>query len=157
MSVGTILTLGYGSFGTVNLLPMLGYGVSIAPPDAPIIPGGGAITKRKYWQKRPRYWWEKDDTYIPPDIPLAELLDDVKEEEIALAGYIDQLVIDRAAENTLRIMRTYAQILHEQMLIKQANERWSEEVASSQRMIDEQQKAVQKVIHRKKKTMLLMN
>ena len=30
MSVSPILTLGYGSFGSVNLLPTLGYGIGVS-------------------------------------------------------------------------------------------------------------------------------
>lgn len=36
MSVGAILTLGLGQFGTVNLLPTLGYLSSSIPPPAPV-------------------------------------------------------------------------------------------------------------------------
>lgn len=36
--IGAILTLGLGSFGSVNLLPTLGYGTN-APPPAPPTPG----------------------------------------------------------------------------------------------------------------------
>lgn len=43
MSVGAILTLGFGSFGSVNLLPTLGYGTAGAAYVAPqtVIVGGG--------------------------------------------------------------------------------------------------------------------
>lgn len=36
MSVGTVITLGYGTFGTVNFLPPLGYG-NFTPPSPPVI------------------------------------------------------------------------------------------------------------------------
>lgn len=42
MSVGAILTIGYGSFGTVNLVPTLGYGGSVVPPTPNPIPQGGS-------------------------------------------------------------------------------------------------------------------
>lgn len=33
-SIATVVTMGYGSFGSVNLLPTLGYGIAIIPsPD----------------------------------------------------------------------------------------------------------------------------
>lgn len=34
MSVPTVITLGYGSFSTVNFLPTIGYG-DFAAPDSP--------------------------------------------------------------------------------------------------------------------------
>lgn len=48
MSVGAILTLGFGSFGSVNLLPTLGYGESVTPPTpTPGTSGVGKGKKRK--------------------------------------------------------------------------------------------------------------
>ena len=38
MSIGSIVTRGFGSFGNVHLLPTLGYGVKVPPP---VTPGGG--------------------------------------------------------------------------------------------------------------------
>lgn len=37
MTIGAILTQGFGTFGTVNLLPTLGYGVSSIPPTPPAV------------------------------------------------------------------------------------------------------------------------
>ncbi len=49
MSIGAILTLGYGSFGSVNLVPTLGYGSSssVPPPDTSIPYGSGDDDKRR--------------------------------------------------------------------------------------------------------------
>jgi len=41
LSVGTVLTLGYGSFGSVNFLPTLGYGEYGTSPPPTIQPSGG--------------------------------------------------------------------------------------------------------------------
>ena len=49
MSVGSILTLGFGNFGSVNLVPTLGYGES-APPTPVEIPQGGS--GYPVWRKR---------------------------------------------------------------------------------------------------------
>lgn len=49
MSVGAILTLGFGSFGTVNLLPTLGYLSSSAPPPSTIPMGGAGHPTGIYW------------------------------------------------------------------------------------------------------------
>lgn len=47
MSVGTVLTLGLGSFGTINFLPTLGYGdYGVTPPPTPT-PGGGSYGFRR--------------------------------------------------------------------------------------------------------------
>lgn len=41
MSIGAILTLGLGGFGSINLLPTLGYRAGTAPiPPPPIVPIG---------------------------------------------------------------------------------------------------------------------
>jgi len=51
MSVGAILTLGYGSYGSVNLVPTLGYGGGTAPAPAP---SGGIPRRRKIYPEPKR-------------------------------------------------------------------------------------------------------
>ncbi len=46
MSIGSVVTLGLGSFSTVNYVPTLGYGAYDTPPQ-PVIWGGRIPGKRK--------------------------------------------------------------------------------------------------------------
>lgn len=55
MTIGAILTLGYGSFGSVNLLPTLGYG-SGAPK-----PPNNAYLK---WGKKPERRREENEEFV---------------------------------------------------------------------------------------------
>lgn len=43
MSVGRILTLGYGSFGGVHFVPTMGFGTGATPPPAVVTSAGGSI------------------------------------------------------------------------------------------------------------------
>lgn len=57
MSAATVVTLGFGSFGTVNLAVLLGFGAgSPAPPVFVIAPGGGGDKRRadrdEYYRKK---------------------------------------------------------------------------------------------------------
>lgn len=58
MSVGAILTLGFGQFGSVNLLPTLGYGDSVTPPTPPVSDRGATpgwpLDKRLSWEELDR-------------------------------------------------------------------------------------------------------
>jgi hypothetical protein len=47
MSIGSVITLGLGSFSTVNYVPTLGYGDYDTPPPSPEIWGGRIQKKRK--------------------------------------------------------------------------------------------------------------
>lgn len=59
MSVGAILTLGYGSFGSVNLVPTLGYSVGSAPPSPiPDRPSNWKVWKED-WREDWREKWRK--------------------------------------------------------------------------------------------------
>lgn len=62
-SISTIVTLGYGSFGSVNLLPTLGYGIDVAAPPTPDTPSGGGarwagiiVPDRVDRKKKPDEW-----------------------------------------------------------------------------------------------------
>ncbi len=47
MSIGAILTLGYGSFGSVNLLPTLGYSSGAPAPSKPYLKWGKIPARRR--------------------------------------------------------------------------------------------------------------
>jgi hypothetical protein len=45
-SISTVVTMGYGSFGSVNLVPTLGYGIGEASDTSPVAIWTGAGTDR---------------------------------------------------------------------------------------------------------------
>lgn len=80
----------------------------------------------RFWRKGkrpfPRYWWEKDPTKIPDEIPLVDLLEEVEKEELALLEFIDEIGDDHTTNEILRVLRAYAEILHDQAQMKRASE-----------------------------------
>jgi hypothetical protein len=105
--------------------------------------------KRKF--RSTRYWWETDATRIPDDIPLVDGLEELKEEEEALAAYIEELEHDRVgdiAEGTLKVLQAYAEILREQAEMKIASLKMQEELHS---------KEVVRKAKRRKKIILLLS
>lgn len=59
--IGAVLTLGLGSFGSVNKLPTLGYGAGApAPPAVSTIPQGGAGHPTVYWGVRKHKKWKRN-------------------------------------------------------------------------------------------------
>lgn len=103
--------------------------IDAAPTPTPTPQGGGGGgTAGAYggmWRKgkRPKYWWEKDDpappeNWVPPDsLPALEA------ETEALQSYVTDLVLERATEGSLRILRAYQEILQERFLELAMDER----------------------------------
>ena len=89
MSVKTIITEGFGSFGTISLVITQGYGSSLVPPTPPVVvPATGSGWERKRRGALPQYY---RDIKIP-DYQLITLPQD----EIANAVAID--VLDKIGE-----------------------------------------------------------
>ncbi len=69
MSVGAILTIGFGTFGSVNLLPTLGYGEAVAPtPD-----DQASNWQANYWVNKRRTKADEDEErrrlgILPPEL-----------------------------------------------------------------------------------------
>ena len=83
------------------------------------------VGDNRFWRKGkrpfPRYWWEKDPLNIPDDLPLIDLLEEVEKEEIALLEFIDTVGDDHTSNEILRVLRAYAEILHDQAEMKRAS------------------------------------
>lgn len=111
-------------------------------------PGGGGTAWG--YGKLPRYWWQKDPTDIPDDLEASEDIEQIQVEMQAVQRYVTDLVIQRAAEETIRIMRAYAELLYEQL---------QQRMQAIQSLITEKkaEEAIQKVIQRKRKIMLLLS
>lgn len=125
----------------------------VATTEAPQVGDG------RFWRKgnrpfpRPRYWWEIDPTRIPDVIELPDELDQIKEEEDALAAAISEMLADKILDGTIRILSAYAEIIAEQReakefaLAKREKEAYEYEHSLTSKVL--------KV--RKRKIMLLMN
>ena len=134
---------GIGIFG-INT-----FGLPSAAIEAPI----PSVGNNNFWIngkrriRKLRYWWETDHKEIPEQIPLVDGLEELKEEEDALASYIDELAYDRVAEGTLKVMQAYAEILREQAEMKRASLKMQAELQAKE--------AVTKAKRRKKIILLL--
>lgn len=160
MSVGPILTLGIGALtgGGVKYIPTLGFGTGGTPPP-PVVTGTPAVGNNTFWKKgyrqigqtrRWRYWWETDPCAIPETITLSEDIEEIQAESNAVASCITDMVMERAAEATLQIMRAYYEVLQEQIEVRQKN-------ARIEAGIVQERKKKEAAIIRKKKIMLLLN
>lgn len=113
MSVGTVLTLGLGSFGTVNFLPTIGYGNygSVAPPVVPPQPGGGGgSTSRNYVSIAHDYGKEyrkRIDQKLRKPLPKEEAFDvaqDINEELKRSEADLQQSMLAlQSAQNAMRL------------------------------------------------------
>jgi len=125
--------------------------VNNAPPAVVTGGGGGGLG---YSGKRPKYWWEVDPEAIPESVILSDEIEEIQLEEQAVARKIDELVLERAAASTIRIMTAYAELLNEQLAAKMALVQGYEK---TQEMAFEEAQIAIKVAKQKKKTMLLLN
>lgn len=130
--------------------------------SAPPAPGGGQpiVGNNDFWikghkrigqKRRWRYWWETDPTDIPEEIAVAEDVEEIQAESNALASYITDLVIERAAERTLEILRTYSDLLQEQILARQQTAR----IAADLHIAEEKRIREAKILKRKRIILLL--
>lgn len=92
MSIGAILTLGYGTFGAVNLLPTLGYNVGAAIV-VPSNSGGGIPSRRRrvYIKVDGRTVFFKNE-----DNAIAFLRDQQAETEKRVNAYVERKAIEYA-------------------------------------------------------------
>jgi len=121
-------------------------------PTAVVTGGGGGGLR--YSGKRPKYWWEVDPEAIPESVILSDEIEEIQLEEQAVARKIDELVLERAAASTIRIMTAYAELLNEQLAAKMALIQGYEK---AQEIAFEEAQIAIKVAKQKKKTMLLLN
>lgn len=140
------------------LFQFLGGASAAGTPPPPVVVGKPIVGNNDFWKKgyrqigqtrRWRYWWEKDPTLIPAEIPVAEEVEEIQAEANAVSSYITDLVIERAAEETLKIMRAYYDLLQEQIAIRQQKARVEAGIVSA-RVAKEQ-----RIIKRKKMMLLL--
>jgi carbonic anhydrase/acetyltransferase-like protein (isoleucine patch superfamily) len=110
-----------------------------------VIGNGNFWIKGKKRFPRPRYWWEKDFTEIPEEIPLPEL-EQLKVEEESLSQYIEELEYDGVADKILTVLQTYAAILKEQADIKIENNRIQDENRRLLKKKDRRRKAISLLI-----------
>lgn len=124
-----------------------------------VVPGVPQVGNNDFWikgyrpigqKRRWRYWWEKDPCDIPAEIPVSEDVEEIQAEANAVSSCITDMVIQRAAEATLAIMRAYYEVLMEQITVKQQ----AALVEAGLRI--ENEKAVKRLV-RKKKIMLLLS
>ena len=91
------------------------------------------VGDNQFWRKGkrpfPRYWWEKDPLNIPDDLPLIDLLEEVEAEELALLEFIDTVGDDHTSNEILRVLRAYAEILHDQAEMKRASAEMQRELS----------------------------
>lgn len=80
MSISTVLTLGYGQFGDIPSVVLLGYGLEgevpppPTPPDAPAVRLGGG----PFWRKR-RYY-DEDEEERREETEIAEVIAEISPE-----------------------------------------------------------------------------
>ena len=93
----------------------------------PDVAGGiPQVGDNRFWKKGkrpfPRYWWQKDPKNIPDDIPLVDGLEELEKEEKELTLYLDEINDDGRADEIIRILRAYSEILNEQLQMRHASE-----------------------------------
>lgn len=150
--VDYVLACDAGAYAYAGNDAVLTY-VQNAPP-AVVQPSGGGGGGLRYGGKRPKYWWEVDPEAIPESVILSDEIEEIQLEEQAVARKIDELVLERAAASTIRIMTAYAELLNEQLAAKMALVQGYEKAQET--AFEEAQIAI-KVAKQKKKTMLLLN
>ena len=107
MSVGTVLTLGFGSFGTVNHLPTLGYGDygSTPTPDADPTTTGAAWSRGKKLRKGGLRWADFS-TKEERQLALAQAL---AVEAVPIGDPDDEII---EAEDRLLIALVLSKVIH---------------------------------------------
>ena len=61
MTVATVITFGYGTFGTVNFLPTLGYGTYGSTPTPTPTPGRSGLGGDDVPRRNPNRGWDKEE------------------------------------------------------------------------------------------------
>jgi hypothetical protein len=75
LSVASVISHGFGSFGTVNLVVTDGYGSGEAPPEPPVVVvGGSAPAGRSTPSRRRRYVMPDGTQILATEIEALELL-----------------------------------------------------------------------------------
>lgn len=127
MTIGAVLTLGLGDFGTVNLLPTLGYLSNDTPPPTNNIPIGGAghpasiywgVKKHKRFTKNlnwlmdrvvSEYYAELTDNDVPKAIKTeaAKIVKPYADDKKDVPQKVNWAALQKDAEAMIRILELY--------------------------------------------------
>lgn len=97
MSVGTVLTLGYGSFGKVSFIPVLGFGQY---DDSPVTRETGGGCPRVQWGE-----WTTPWTSPVPGPDVRAIVGKILGEEVGIAEQLRDAAIDREIEARAEVER----------------------------------------------------